>query len=333
MSARRVGPLTSEEKKYIQENCLDKTDADIAKYIDRDVRTVCSYRKRIGIEKGRGGKIKRVDVFEKHEAEKENEELRTSNSPQSKKDRVEYYRMQIRNSVYYETLKSTFSDRELEYYLEAWADLSLQFSDVIQTEKRQIDELIKAEIMGNRVLANIKLAEEELETLAQQVDEIRKQVESGEEEEEMVEEKEERLMAFITRLGAVAAAMSKDYQSNVELRRKIMEDLNARRRDRAEEIKKTGTNFLSMLEAYRNNEVRKTQGRHMELLKIARENKMAKWRGENVYPDGSKDSILLDSESQLARGIIEDKMSRDLLSHPQELDIETVENLKQKEEE
>lgn len=321
--AKSRKPLNEVEKLYIQDHCLDQTDEIIATYLGRDIRTIKTYRNQIGVKKGRGGKIKKVEIF----ADGESKEV-LPNAEYNKVQKKEFYRLQLKNSLYYDILQETLSAKELEYYLEAWADLSQQFSDVVQTEKRQIDELIKAEIAGNRIAADIQVVRKELEEMAKQVDELRAN-NQDQDDMEMVQERDDYLMSMISRMGSVCQSMSNDQMKNTDLRRRIMEDLNARRKDRAEDIKKTGSTFISLVEAFRDAKIRSAQDKHIELLKVARESKMKEWRKQTTFPDGTKDRILLDDVETTPGGIMERLIEPDLLNNPQPEDIESVQKLKQ----
>jgi CheY-like chemotaxis protein len=95
--------------------------------------------------------------------------------------------------------------------------------------------------------------------------------------------------------------MANDYQRNFDLRSKVLSELNARRRDRVDQIKKGGTTFIGLVEAFRDRQLRATQGRHIELVRIAREKKRVEWNKPNIFPDGTKDCILMDENSELVQ--------------------------------
>lgn len=315
-----TGPLKDSEKKFIQENCLTLSDQEIANNLGRDRRTIASYRtKELGIKKGLGGKVQKIETFNDI-GEKTSEDIEELLNPGQK---VEYHKMQLRNSLYYDVLKDQLSKDELDYYTEAWGDLSEQFADVFATEKRQIDELIRAEIMGNRILKSVKIVEDELLLMQDRVDEFRKGKDLHNDEE--ARENDDILMSMAHRLAAASNAMSNDYQKTVDLRRRIIEDLNARRRDRVEQIQKVGSTFLSLVEAFKDDNVRKTQGKQMELMKLSRDKKLSEWRQASIFPDGAKDSILLDDKTEIAPNaskFIQEHVEPDLLNNPKDIDKE-----------
>ncbi len=85
---------------------------------------------------------------------------------------------------------------------------------------------------------------------------------------------------------------------------KLLGELNARRKDRVDQISKRGTTFLSMVQEFRDRKIRENQGRHMELVRLAKEKKKREWRKPTVFPDGTLDCVLLDSESELPKSDI-----------------------------
>jgi DNA-binding CsgD family transcriptional regulator len=58
--SRRKG-LSPEEIEYIRQNCLSSTDEEIAKHLNRDIRTISSARNKLGIKKDRGGRVRAID--------------------------------------------------------------------------------------------------------------------------------------------------------------------------------------------------------------------------------------------------------------------------------
>lgn len=285
--------LDARERDYIAKYCTSKTDKEIAEHLGRDIRTIISHRRSIGITKTADGRIQRSEV-----------PLGTPpatvapNRMMTEDQRKEFFRIQLQNSVFYDNLLMQFSEAELNFYLEEWGSLCVQFEDIVATEKRQIDELIKAEIMGNRILRNVKIAEDEVLKIVDEVNALRKATTDIETNEE-AQDRDEKLNTMIRAFYAQTQAMTNDYQKNVELRNKLLNELNARRRDRIDNIKKSGTTFIGIVASLRDRQIRDLQGQHMELVRLAKEKKKNEWRKPTLFPDGSKDCILLDSESTL----------------------------------
>lgn len=282
--------LKPQELEYIRQNCLNKTDEEMSQYLKRDIRTIASARKKLGIKKTRGGK---VEVYET--ANSSNNIALQASQKLTEEQRKEFFKTQLTNTMYYQNLKDQFTKEEIDFYLEEWSSLCVQFEDIVATEKRQIDELIKAEIMGNRILRNVKITEEQINMLIEEVELLRKA--NDMEDDEQAQERDIQLMNMIRTFAAQSQIMSNDYQKNVSLKNNLLSELNARRRDRVDQITKRGTTFLGLVESLRDREVRENQGRHMELVRMAKEKKRSEWRNPITFADGTQDCVLMDEHS------------------------------------
>lgn len=288
-------PLTNEEKRFIQDNCLSMSDKELAEYLKRDRKTIQKFRNSIGIKKRQGGVLS--------EAKTPSANL-VNSQKMTEKEKSNFFKMQLQNSLYYENLVQQFSKFEINFYLEEWSSLCIQFEDIIATEIRQIDELIKVEIMSNRLLRSIKLAEDEIDRLAQSLTDLDKEQEAAEastpdEENDAFEQRLELLRAMIRTFSASSTAMTTDYQKLLTSKNNLLAELKARRKDRIEQVNRPGTTFLDVVKSLRDDEQRKIQGRHMELVKIAQDRKMDEWRKPTRFPDGTVDCILLDEHSDI----------------------------------
>lgn len=280
--------LAEHELAYIRENCLHKSDVIIGKELKRDPDTIKSARKKMGIIKGQAGK-----VLDAESAAKIGVDL-------SEAGRKEFFKTQFTNSVYYDQIKNQFTVEEIGLYLEEWASLCVQFEDILATEKRQIDEFIKAEILGNRILRNNQTIEIEIKRLQEETEQLYKDFKSGAISEEETAKRDDKLGEMVRSMSSQAAQINNDYNRNVSLRNTLLQNLNARRNDRTDQLKKSGTTLLGLIGAFREREVREMHGRYMELLRIAKEKKKQEFRKEMIFADGSKECILLDDQSEVS---------------------------------
>jgi CheY-like chemotaxis protein len=282
--------LKPEEEKYIQENCLTKTDVELAKHLNRDIRTIKTWRKKLGIHKGGNGKLEKINVVGKNDPIIATRKL-------SEDQRKKFFQTQLINSLFYDNLKEQFTPDEIEFYLEEWGSLCIQFEDIVQTEKRQIDEYIKAELMGNRILRNVKVAEDEIKKIIDEVTNLYATTDIKNDEE--AQERDYMLQTLIRTMHGQTQVMANDYQKNVELRNKLLNELNARRRDRIDQFKKSKTTFIGLVEALREKDIRESQGRHIELVRLSREKKKSEWRKPVRFPENILDCVLMDEDSEL----------------------------------
>lgn len=292
--SKRGKNMTSAELEYIRQHSVSQSDAEIAKVLNRKTETIAKYRKRMGIVKGGGGKIKEIGV---PNTEKGPQVEKLFGKKLDENDKKEFFKTKLINSLYYDNIKKQFSKEEIDYYLEEWSALCLQFQDVVATESRQIDELIKASIMGNRLLRNIKFLEEQIEETQAYVKKIRLVVDIENNIE--AQERDRELLDLMQQMRAESKNMTNDYHKIVSLKNQLLGQLNARRKDRIDQIKRSGNTFLSMVEAFQDTQVREVQGRYAELVKLAKENQKNKWRKVHSFPDGSRDNLILDQHSIL----------------------------------
>ncbi len=294
---RPASGLTQDEKRFIRQNCLDASDEELAKKLKRDPRTIRKYRtEKLGVIKGPRGTIISEGHPPKPEQPLEDEDDLKASANMTKPERERFFQRQLTNSQFYFELQKQLTDDEINFYLEEWGSLCEQFSDIVATEKRQIDELIKAEIMANRVMRSIRVAEDEIEKLADSVERLRSFNDVDNDED--AQERDQQLCDMIRTMSAQSNAMARDYQNFVDMKNKILEHLNGRRKDRLHQIEKSKTTFIGLVEALQDQEVRRAQGKHLELLKRAKDKKAKEWRrSDNTFPDGSRDFILLDHQS------------------------------------
>lgn len=312
------GYLTDEEKKFIRDNCFSLSDKKIAEQLNRDERTVRSFRiNKLGIKKGARGQLP------KDYASDDPEKALRASANLSDKERAEFFRTQLTNSRFYHTLKQQLTEEEIEFYLEEWGALCVQFEDILATEKRQIDELIKAEVMDNRVMRSIRVAEDEIEKLAQRVEELRQDRDMD--NDEAAQAIDQEMCDMIRTMASQTNMMANDHNKFVDLKNKILEHLHGRRKDRLHKIEKSKTTFIGLVEALREEEIRKVQGRHMTLLGMAKDNKKDKWRKESKFPDGSTDSILLDDAA--INTPKSNKAVADILTNPLSESAEEIDKL------
>lgn len=287
--------LRPEEIQYIRENCFSSSDEQMAEYLNRDIRTVARARKNLGVKKGTGGRIKTMIANDPNVANHPN--MIHASQTLTDNERKEFFKTQLTNTLYYETLQAQFSKEELDFYLEEWSSLCVQFEDIVATEKRQIDEFIKAEINGNRLLKNIKIVEDEIKKLQDEIEKYRKDHDMPNDTD--AQEKDSAMLRMLNSMNGVSGAMSNDYQKNVNLRSELLANLNSRRKDRVDQLRKAGTTFSGLVMGLRDRQTREVQGRHMELVRMAKEKKKAEWRKPIKFLDSVDDCILMDDKSEL----------------------------------
>ena len=288
--------LSKIEKDYIDLNWSKETDKEMAAKLKRDKKTIFKYRVEMGYSKNKNAAFTpstpvvmddgSIGVAAKEMSSRLNDE-----------ERKEFFARQLKNSKFYTLLTKSFSEEELDYYCEEYGALCVQFSDILSSERRQLDELIKIQILINRALAYIKRTDDEVATYAKMIDEFRKSHDMKEDEE--AQAIDDQNIYLVRQMSSACQQMSNDYNKLLASKNSILESLNARRKDRIDQLTNKKTTFAGLVEAIMQDDVKAIQGRHIALIKSSRENLKKKWTKPSVYCDGSSDIILYDDESDI----------------------------------
>lgn len=288
--AQKGKELSKVEKGYISENAGKMSVSAIARHLGRDRRTVGKFLKNNQISD---------KVVKESTGKTALQEFSLNKSfvtkSLSEAEREQFFKDNLQNTQYYTNLKKQFTEEELDYYLEEWGALCVQFEDIITTDKRQIDEYIKTGIIGNRILRNIKSSEDEIEGLMEEA-EVLGNVKEIEEDEDM-QQRYDTLRHLILTFSSQVQHMVNDYGKNQDARSKLLESLNTRRKDRVNQIKKSGTSLFDLIQTLDEPEYRDEQGYYLEVMKLSKEHLKHEWREPSLFPDGIKDCVLIDEHS------------------------------------
>lgn len=283
--------LTKGEKEFLKMNAGKDSVSALAREIGRDRRTVAKFFKDNDINT-------KVNKEEKGATDLQNFSRETSKKPRktlSETEREVFFRETLENSKYYDNLKKQFTQEEMDYYLEEWAALCLQFEDIVNTDKRQIDEYIKTGIIGNRILRNIRETEDVINELIEETELLGKVKELDDDED--AQSRYDQICNMVIRFSSASQGMVNDYGKNQEARAKLLESLNTRRKDRVNQIKKSGTSFFDLIQTLDEPQYRDEQGYYLELMKLAKDGLKHDWRDPALFPDGTKDAVLIDEHS------------------------------------
>lgn len=284
--------LSKGEKEFLRTNAGKDSVSALAREIGRDRRTVTKFFKDNDINT----KVKRDEEGTTDLQKFSRKPAKTKRSKTlSETEREAFFKDTLENSKYYDNLKKQFTTDELDYYLEEWGALCLQFEDIVNTDKRQIDEYIKTGIIGNRILRNIRETEDEIESLIEETELLSKVKDLDEDED--AQARYDLICNMVMRFSSQVQGMVNDYGKNQDARSKLLESLNTRRKDRVNQIKKSGTSFFDLIQAMDEPEYRDDQGYYLELMKLAKDGLKHDWREPALFPDGTKDAVLIDENS------------------------------------
>jgi len=272
----RYGRITNREKDIIRERARSGIPVDeIAKEIERSVKCVEDNLARLGIRL------------------------------ETKKERADYAEFDIRNSVYWSRLRAQFSEKELELFLFHWTEIISQFKeDVLHTEKLQIMDLAKMEILMDRMLTQQQEQRETMERLRRDIAAERKK--SPEDADLMKVSNMEKELSF-----AIAAQddFGKQYREMMKEKKTTYKDMKATREQRVKRLEESKESIVGwMRKLIERPEIRRDIGIKMEKMRLATEVEMVRLADWHKYEDGKVDQPFLTPETVMDDNeVIEDK--------------------------
>lgn len=263
----KQGPWTYEEKTFIKNQSGKLTPDEIANKLDRSLRGVRTYlNKEVLMKNYTSSQLVEKDDFQN-----------------------------ITKTHYWEELKSQFDVVELESFKYHWANVIKQFrDDIFHTEELQIIDMIKLEILSNRLLT-------------QQTD-IKKKIRTYEKivEDEKMKPKELRDIDMVRNYEVQIASLyvgveslSKEYRELLKEKNNMFKALKATREQRIKDIENSKESMAGWYrKLLKEPEIRKDMGLYLEKMRIATQVEYERLVDVHTYADGSKDSVLLIPEEQ-----------------------------------
>lgn len=267
-------PLTDDEKKIIQDKAGVYTDLEIGQMINRSRRTIAHYRKSVlGVEAA-NVREKQVDPLSMDDER-----------------RMKFFKKHLENDHFWDQIKDQLTEPEMDFYMSEWASLCIQFQDIVATERRQIHDLIMAEILDGRLLKSIKFVRDEIDELVAKVEVFRKTHNIDDDTD--AAETEQAFTDLLAHAASESKAIGDQHEKLLKQKNNILEHLNGRRKDRISQIKEAKENIIGFIEGMKDKKIRESMARFAKAHKVATDRLEEKWKGEEFnFPDGKKDSIL-----------------------------------------
>lgn len=203
----------------------------------------------------------------------------------------------LKGSAIWEQIKSQFSVPEQKVFIEHWKGLVDQFhGDVVHAEYLQITELIKLELLANRVLQEQQGAMSSIENLTRL---IQSQMDRPEDQRDhrLLEGYESSIVSNRSALISLKSA----YLNIVEKKEKALGGLKATRQQRFQAIENSKSNILDWFKLLISDEdVRKRIGIEGAKMKIAIDQERIRLGQFHQYDDEEIDRPLLTSETVTA---------------------------------
>lgn len=264
----KAGPWSKKEKAFIRDNAESMSPEEIAKEIKRNPNAVEDYMRANSLISSK----KKLDANSK----------------------IEY---DIKSTPHWKELQKQFSQDELESFLYHWNNVIKQFrDDVLHTEELQIIDMIKLELLMNRLLSSEKSIKEKISGLEFEISSIKS---SG--LDTMTDLDKEEVFNIERQISALYSSLesiSKEYLENLKEKIKILDKLKATREQRIKEIqsgKETMAGWIRQLIS--NPDLGKKIGRQMEKMRLAAEVEVERLGEYFTYADGTIDRPLLTPET------------------------------------
>lgn len=264
----KSGPWSKDEKQYISENALKQSPDEIAKKLRRNPNAVEKYMLSQGLI-AESGKIPSKIVVE-HD---------------------------IKDTPHWTELKKQFSKDELETVVYHWNNTIRQFNnDIFHTEELQIIDMIKLQVMMDRLLIKEQEIKKNIEFLNKKEAELKRIPADTltEEDKDDLFETQRQLSSYY----AAASSINKEYLDNLKEKNKLMNELKATRSQRIKEIQSGKDTMAAWIKQVLNNpQLMYKLGEDMEKMRIAMTVEMERLAEYHTYVDGDVDQPLLTPET------------------------------------
>lgn len=262
---RKRGPISHEEKQFLKENFHLYTDEELAKKINRTTKWVSKYR----------AKYQRpVYMYDEDMIAIEDE---------------------LKGEYFWEEIKEQFTEIEQMRFSDRWVQLSNQFGDsVVATDKMQMVDLIRYELLLARILKQEKRMMEELEEVNMKISNLNA---LGPDDDDYNEVDIMNLRKLQIDLVAGSGARGRDIKQLQDDKNKLFSQLKSTRDQRIKQFEETKTTFWDLIRSLDNHDIRERDGRHAELLKMATDKCFDDMSKNIQYEDGTVDRPLYNSET------------------------------------
>jgi hypothetical protein len=254
----RKGRWTEAEKEYINKSLTHKSPEQIAAELRRPLEAVLDYKDKFWA-------ISKKEI----------------------KD-------DLRATPEWAQLKEELFDYEINRFEFRYAEIMDQFSDeVLATEKTQIFQLIRIEILMGRNLKEKKRAIETIDILHKELMKLRR-ASTGSEEDKV------RIMYLEDQIRSVdmsAGAKSSEYLNMQKQHESILKNLKGTRDQRIQNAESRKKKWLDIIQSLEEKEYKDNEGKYLALMKKATEKEMRRLSEIHDYGMGTVDKPILTADT------------------------------------
>lgn len=282
---QRRGPWSKEDKEFIKEHAGSMSPEDIGRALKRNPEAIKKYIKNNGIAIT-GTKV----------------------APNA---RVDY---DLKCTPHWRELEKQFNEDELESFLYHWNNTIKQFrDDVLHTEELQIIDMIKLEVMMNRLLNQ----ERDMERTAKSLEEIVSQEKArdpDQQDKDLIFNTEKQIAQIYSGMESI----NREYRALLIEKNKILDKLKATREQRIKDIQSSKESIPGWIRnLVKNQDVRRDLGYRMEKMRLAAKEEYVRLSDLHEYMDGKVDIPVLNHETVMNYND-EDKSINEGEQHEQE---------------
>jgi predicted transcriptional regulator len=264
MTKFKAGPWSQQDKKYIVDNAGQLPHEEIAKNLGRNANAVKKYMNDNGLMKYYHSRASGSDGG----------------------------LTKLSKSIYYSDLCRQFDEKEMNTFEYHWLNTSKQFNDdIMHTEEMQIIDMIKFEILMNRLLnqqADMNQSISELNSSLQ------KERMKKEPDIELIKHYSIQVESVYIAIGRV----QKEYNELHKAKNQIYTSLKATRDQRLKSIESSKETFIDWVkDLIKDSSLRRQLGLEMEKHRVATEVEYKRLSDFHQYSDGCVDLPVLNSST------------------------------------
>lgn len=263
----RKGPLTVEEKAFIEDNVGKMSYADMGRKLKRGPSTIRKFADRKKISK------KESDT-----------EIRIKST--------------LENSPHMKELEKQFSPEEMERVKHDWTNITRQFKgDILYTEEMQILDYIRIGVLMDRFLSQENKMSKDLADLDDKLIELEKKKGKEDAPKDLRAQIESIMISKMTLLGEIGEAQ-KGYKDLIDKRERAAKSIHGSREQRSKKEQLSKETIKDwVLSLYNNSEKRREIGMYMEKMRIAIREEYVRLSEVHKYFNDEWDIPVLNSET------------------------------------
>lgn len=199
----------------------------------------------------------------------------------------------IQKSPIWQELKNQFTPGEMETFLYTWQNIMVQFKhDVLPTERMQMIEISRLEVLINRVMSKMKESDVILRDAQKEID-TEKKLGDLKDESKIIQ-----LQQITAQMNASHGTLTREYRELLERKQSILKEIRGTREQRIKRIEETKETIQSwMAKLVDNEELRRTMGIEMRKGQLALYKELERLGEFYQYDDGSVERLITNSET------------------------------------